>query len=57
MRDPANEVPQIRASIEKTLAQHQGPEGVEILFGSAGWANTALSGAFDEMSEASSGRC
>jgi len=54
LRDPANEVPQIRASIEKTLAQHQGPEGVEILFGSAGWANTALSGAFDEMSEASS---
>ncbi|MDJ1006662.1 MAG: dynamin family protein [Paracoccaceae bacterium] len=54
LQDPANEVPQIRASIEKTLAEHQGPEGVEILFGSAGWANTALSGAFDEMSEASS---
>lgn len=54
LQDPATEVPLIRASIEKTLADHQGPENVEILFGSAGWANTALSGAFDEMSDASS---
>jgi len=54
LQDPASEVPQIRASIENTLARHQGPEGVEILFGSAGWANTALSGAFDDMSDASS---
>ena len=52
--DPANEVPQIRASIEKTLADHQGPEDAQIIFGSAGWATVALSGAFDEMSDASS---
>ncbi|MEO1178963.1 MAG: hypothetical protein AAFV87_17925, partial [Pseudomonadota bacterium] len=54
LADPANEVPQIRASIEKTLADHQGPEEAQILFGSAGWANVALSGAFDEMSDDSS---
>jgi len=54
LADPANEVPQIRASIEKTLRDHQGPVDAQILFGSAGWANTALSGAFDEMSDASS---
>lgn len=54
LRDPANEVPQIRASIEKTLAEYQGPQDAEIIFGSAGWANTALSGRFDEMSDASS---
>lgn len=54
LADPANEVPQIRASIEKTLADHQGPEDAQILFGSAGWANVALSGAFDEMSDDSS---
>ena len=54
LQDPANEVPQIRASIEKTLSDHQGPQDAQILFGSAAWANTALSGAFDEMSEASS---
>ncbi len=54
LSDPANEVPQIRASIEKTLSEHQGPEDAQIIFGSAGWANVALSGAFDEMSDASS---
>ena len=54
LSDPANEVPQIRASIEKTLSEHQGPEEAQIIFGSAGWANVALSGAFDEMSDDSS---
>ncbi len=54
LSDPANEVPQIRASIEKTLSDHQGPEDAQIIFGSAGWANVALSGAFDEMSDDSS---
>ncbi|MEM9709589.1 MAG: dynamin family protein [Pseudomonadota bacterium] len=54
LSDPAAQVPEIEASIRKTLHDYQGPEDAEIIFGSAGWANTALSGAFDEMSDASS---
>lgn len=39
---PAEQIPEIRDSIIQTLADNNGPENPEILFGSAYWANIAL---------------
>ena len=39
---PADQIPEIRDSIIQTLADNNGPENPEILFGSAYWANIAL---------------
>ena len=50
---PSEQVPEIRASIRKTLADHQGPVDAEIVFGSAYWANKALAGELSGMDEAS----
>lgn len=47
LSDPAVQVPEIHDSIQRTLRDHQGPEGVQVLFGSAYWANKALTGAED----------
>lgn len=50
LSDPVTQVPEIRESIKATLAKHQGPTDAEIIFGSAYWANSALSGTLDDMS-------
>jgi GTP-binding protein EngB required for normal cell division len=42
LADPATQVPEILASIKKTLKDHSGPEDAEIIFGSAYWANHVL---------------
>ncbi|MEM0949382.1 MAG: dynamin family protein [Pseudomonadota bacterium] len=49
--DPTRQVPEIEASIRKTLKDHQGPSDASILFGSAYWANHALNGDIDKLSE------
>ncbi len=43
LSDPAAQVPEIRESILQTLADNNGPENPEVIFGSAYWANIALS--------------
>jgi len=43
LSDPAAQVPEIRDSILQTLADNNGPENPEVIFGSAYWANIALS--------------
>ena len=52
--DPANQVPEIRESILNTLKLHHGPEDPQIIFGSANWANCALTGSMADMDDASS---
>ncbi len=42
LSDPASQVPEIRDSILQTLADNNGPENPEVIFGSAYWANMAL---------------
>ena len=42
LANPKDEIPEIRDSILKTLADNNGPAGLEVLFGSAYWANMAL---------------
>ncbi|SFS22224.1 dynamin family protein [Yoonia litorea] len=49
LSDPANQVPEIRDSIMQTLADNSGPENPEVIFGSAYWANVALSPELDEI--------
>ncbi len=49
LTDPANDIPEIRASIEATLKSMSIPAEAEILFGSAKWANAALSGDLGQM--------
>jgi hypothetical protein len=44
LSDPSAQVPEIEASIRRTLKDHDGPADARILFGSALWANHALSG-------------
>lgn len=43
LSNPAAQVPEIRESILQTLADNNGPENPELIFGSAYWANIALS--------------
>jgi len=52
--DPVAQIPEIEESIRQTLKDHDGPAGAEIIFGSAAWANTVLSGELEEMNSASS---
>lgn len=47
--DPANQIPEIEASIRQTLLDKQGPEDVQIIFGSAYWANKVLTGNIEGM--------
>ena len=42
LADPASLVPEIRESILQTLADNNGPENPQVIFGSAYWANMAL---------------
>ncbi len=51
--DPSAQVPEIRESIRKTLAEHQGPTKAEIIFGSAYWANHVLSAGAKGITEES----
>lgn len=51
--DPSAQVPEIRDSIRKTLAEHQGPTNAEIIFGSAYWANHVLSAGAKGITEES----
>lgn len=53
LSDPAAQVPQIEAQVRQTLARHNGPEGAEIVFGSAFWATKALAGAVGDLPQAS----
>jgi len=52
--DPANQIAEIEDSIRETLKEHHGPHDTEIVFGSAYWANKALSGELDEMEQSHS---
>ncbi|MDQ2090888.1 dynamin family protein [Marimonas arenosa] len=49
--DPANQIAEIEDSIRQTLKDHHGPHDTEIVFGSAYWANKALTGELQEMTE------
>lgn len=52
--DPVAQIPEIEESIRQTLRDHDGPAGAEIIFGSAAWANTVLSGELEDLDSASS---
>lgn len=49
LSSPAEQVPEIRESILQTLADNNGPENPEVIFGSAYWANMALSEDLDDI--------
>lgn len=49
LSDPANQVPEIRDSILQTLADNNGPENPQLIFGSAYWANMALAENLDDI--------
>ncbi|CTQ33158.1 ribosome-associated GTPase EngA [Jannaschia rubra] len=49
LSDPATQVPEIRASLADTLARAGAPEDIEVIFGSAAWANAVLTGGLDDM--------
>ncbi|MDW4497156.1 dynamin family protein [Sulfitobacter sp. D35] len=54
LRDPVAQVPEIEASIRQVLADHNGPEDAQIVFGSALWANYVLAGDLERMGKQSS---
>ena len=54
LSDPVRQVPEIRESIRQTLKDHHGPADAQIVFGSAYWANKALAGDLEGLSEESS---
>ncbi len=45
--DPTTQVPEIHDSIRETLRKHEGPADAEIVFGSAHWAELALTDTLD----------
>ncbi len=49
LSNPADQVPEIRDSILQTLADNNGPENPEVIFGSAYWANIALKNELDDI--------
>ncbi len=51
LSDPGAQVPEIRDSILQTLADNNGPENPQVIFGSAYWANIALSEDLDDIVE------
>jgi len=51
LADPTVQVPEIRDSIRETLKNHQGPTDAQIVFGSAYWANKALTGSLDDLAQ------
>ncbi|MGL6211829.1 MAG: dynamin family protein [Paracoccaceae bacterium] len=54
LADPANQVPEIRKSIVATLAKNNISKDIDIVFGSANWANAVLLDQVDELDPASS---
>ena len=52
LSDPKSQIPEIRGSIRKTLADHNGPEDAQIIFTSAFCANAALTGRTDALEPA-----
>ena len=54
LADPARQIPEIRDSIQNTLKDHHGPVEAHIVFGSAYWANKALSGDLESLPPESS---
>ncbi len=55
LADPTRQVPEIRDSIRVTLKNHDGPADAQIIFGSAYWANKAMSGDLKNLSQDSAG--
>lgn len=53
LANPSEEIPEIRASVLKTLASQGISADIEIIFGSAHWANHALTGNIGAMDSAS----
>lgn len=51
--NPAQQIPEIRASIIATLKSRNAPHDCEIVFGSAKWAESALTGGVNELSDES----
>ncbi|MEM8978696.1 MAG: dynamin family protein [Pseudomonadota bacterium] len=51
LSDPVNQIEEIRSSLVETLKANSGPQDATILFGSAVWANCALSADMSEMSK------
>jgi len=49
LADPAAQIPEIRASILQTLADQNGPENPQVIFGSAYWATIALAENLDDI--------
>ncbi len=49
LANPAQEVPEIRASILETLRKHGGPRDVEVIFGCGIWARHALAGEVETL--------
>lgn len=51
LSDPGNQIPEIRESIVATLKKANAPADIDIIFGSAYWANHALSGTLNDLAE------
>lgn len=49
LSDPGSQIPEIRDSIRETLRDNEGPVDAQIVFGSAYWAQHALSGRLGTM--------
>ncbi len=49
LANPASAIPEIEESILRTLADNNGPKELQVLFGSAYWANMALQEKVDEI--------
>jgi GTPase Era involved in 16S rRNA processing len=49
--DPANQVPEIHRAILDTLEKNNAPQDIDIIYGSAHWANAVLEGKIDEMTD------
>lgn len=51
LANPSEEIAEIKSSILSTLAKNNAPEGLEVIFGSAYWANMALQEQVDGIEE------
>ncbi|MEM9585208.1 MAG: dynamin family protein [Pseudomonadota bacterium] len=51
LANPKDQVAEIKASIQTTLAKNNVPDGMQIVFGSAYWANMALQENFEQFDE------
>ncbi len=51
LADPVNQIPEIRESIVATLKKSKAPSDIDIIFGSAYWANHALAGTLSDLAD------